>query len=205
VKIESKDGRGTIWVEDMPLWAWLVDCFPMRPPTAKVELDCHIFSNTYRTPNKIWKLARDIGEEEFLPIYLRTYQGKVNAAIHSVNDGKSEREFESVEKTTRDSQIDIQSVKSVMSKKYEDKTKDEKSGWKGEGPKSEEFVYAKRDAAAKKWNVVGKGTSHRAFSRTVVDTDGQNKEAVKVCCYGETGKIEGEISKTACAGSIVDK
>lgn len=186
------ESRNELRVRDIrkrvPLWAWLVDCFPSKSATDDGKED-NIHSNSCRVPNEITKLARekrpktvDDKDAWFIGLYVNSRQTVTLA--NAKDKGMADDVYE--ERKNESRRTDIGAIKSYQTQHYEEllKVQGQKQWLTQANPESVRTMSGNQK------------TVHRVFTRRGFNQNTQ-KDMVEMEFHG----IKGLVPKTI-AGSI---
>ncbi len=189
VDVHSRvEGNWTVLTKGkVPLWAWLVDCFPAKTvrSTTKIDPLLNIASDSCRTPNNITKKVQGLGNNSFIAHYVSYRQ---NVKLHNANEsGKSADVLEM--RDGKEVKKPIQYIKSHQTNMYEKKSQNDKTGWKAIGSSEKVCTVAKPDESKE---------VHRAFERQTSDSKYTGKivgawTMKQVEFHGKKGYVPGHI------------
>lgn len=174
--------NGSLAQKKVPLWAWLVDCFPSKDQN--VNGTDNIFSTGFRVPNHITKLAMEHRPKNsadtnawFIGLYVNFRQ--TVTLDEAFKKGSKEEFYES-----RNGGINkIQAIKSYQTAHYEQLTNGgRKTSWKPDGDTEQVSTQS------------GAKSVHRVFKREIGQQRKNKQEMVSMTFHNEPGNVPKRIA-----------
>lgn len=170
--------------KNVPLWAWLVDCFPAETAPESLDGKANIFSDRGRVPNIITKIAMnrtpknsDDPQGWFIGLYVHARQ--TITLKDAYKNGKAPNVYEKRPGRPKSERKRIQAIKSFQTAHYQKLSEEENGSLKWTPAGEVENIET----------VSGKAKSvQRVFSRAPVKEPTQ-KETVEIRLHGTYGDV----------------